>query len=256
MTHGRQPYLGYARPSPSNQSSGPLPTCQVVFEPEVRREPAVGGACQAEGVVSEVRDGRREPESVASGLHSLRPTLASPGSADPDTPDPTSTNPDSADPEAPSTNPGSADPEAPNSNSPDPNSADSSLPGLGMPGLEIRHVRELQPRAARYGPWPDWLPADSPVRAAAVSLGIERLWAHQSVAADALAAGRHVVLTTGTASGKSLAYLLPLASAALGADLQPADPGSAHLESSTSELAGAGSAGQRLRVEVEDDVAP
>ena len=35
-------------------------------------------------------------------------------------------------------------------------------------------------------------------------------------AADALTAGRHVVLTTGTASGKSLAYLLPAATAAVG----------------------------------------
>lgn len=90
-----------------------------------------------------------------------------------------------------------------------------------MPGLDLRQVRDLPPRPARYGPWPPWLTRDSPVRLAVESFGIDRLWAHQSVAADALAAGRHVILTTGTASGKSLAYLLPLASAALGAGPEP-----------------------------------
>lgn len=99
-----------------------------------------------------------------------------------------------------------------------------------MPGLDVRHVRELPRRMARYGPWPSWLTVDSPVRMAVESTGIDRLWAHQSVAADALATGRHVVLTTGTASGKSLAYLLPLAAAALGAG-----PGQSNSDQSNSE---------------------
>ncbi|HEY5981030.1 MAG TPA: DEAD/DEAH box helicase [Microlunatus sp.] len=47
-------------------------------------------------------------------------------------------------------------------------------------------------------------------------LGVDSLWSHQVEAADALTAGRHVVLTTGTASGKSLAYLLPIVTAAVG----------------------------------------
>ena len=84
----------------------------------------------------------------------------------------------------------------------------------------------------QYGPWPSWLTTDSPVRAAVESAGIERLWTHQSVTADALAAGHHVVLTTGTASGKSLAYLLPLAAAAIGANLPATASGSADPESS------------------------
>ncbi|MFT4166034.1 MAG: DEAD/DEAH box helicase [Microlunatus sp.] len=100
--------------------------------------------------------------------------------------------------------------------------SEAPMPGLPMPGLNVRHVRELPPRTVRHGPWPSWLTGDSPVRLAVESsLGIDRLWAHQSVAADALAAGRHVVLTTGTASGKSLAYLLPLAAAAVGAGPEP-----------------------------------
>ncbi len=92
-----------------------------------------------------------------------------------------------------------------------------------MPGLNVRHVRELPPRTVRYGPWPSWLTVDSPVRMAIESACVKRLWAHQSIAADALAAGRHVVLTTGTASGKSLAYLLPLAAAALGTGPEQSD---------------------------------
>ncbi len=48
--------------------------------------------------------------------------------------------------------------------------------------------------------------------------GVERLWCHQAEAAQAAYEGRHVVLATGTASGKSLAYLLPgLTAAAEGA---------------------------------------
>jgi DEAD/DEAH box helicase domain-containing protein len=40
--------------------------------------------------------------------------------------------------------------------------------------------------------------------------GIDSLWSHQADAVDALRLGRHVVVTTGTASGKSLCYQLPI----------------------------------------------
>jgi DEAD/DEAH box helicase domain-containing protein len=39
--------------------------------------------------------------------------------------------------------------------------------------------------------------------------GLGRAWEHQALAADHAHAGRHVVVSTGTASGKSLAYLVP-----------------------------------------------
>lgn len=81
-------------------------------------------------------------------------------------------------------------------------------------GLQVRHVRELPERPGRTGPWPDWLAAGSEVRSAVEALGISSLWEHQVRAATALIDQRHLVLTTGTASGKSLAYLLPLAVAA------------------------------------------
>ncbi|HYI54078.1 MAG TPA: DEAD/DEAH box helicase, partial [Microlunatus sp.] len=86
-----------------------------------------------------------------------------------------------------------------------------------MDGLEIRHRRDLPARPGRRAPWPAWLEVGSPARAAVERIGIDALWTHQARAADALVAGRHVVLTTGTASGKSLAYLLPSATAAVGA---------------------------------------
>ena len=52
--------------------------------------------------------------------------------------------------------------------------------------------------------------------------GIDRPWAHQVAAAEHAHAGRSVVLATGTASGKSLAYLLPALTAVLDAADGPA----------------------------------
>lgn len=79
----------------------------------------------------------------------------------------------------------------------------------GVPGREdrLRHLEVLPARAARHADWPDWAPAD--VVAAFRARGVERPWVHQAVAAEAAHEGRHVVLATGTASGKSLGYQLP-----------------------------------------------
>ena len=43
--------------------------------------------------------------------------------------------------------------------------------------------------------------------------GVNSPWVHQVAAADLAHAGRHVVISTGTASGKSLAYQLPILNA-------------------------------------------
>ena len=75
----------------------------------------------------------------------------------------------------------------------------------------VRHIADLAPRRARAQPWPRW--ADADVVAAFVERGIAEPWSHQVAAADLAHSGRHVVLSTGTASGKSLAYQLPIASA-------------------------------------------
>lgn len=71
----------------------------------------------------------------------------------------------------------------------------------------LTHVAELSARPARRGDWPSWVP-DS-LRERLTGLGIESPWLHQVVAAEHARAGRHVVVSTGTASGKSLAYQLP-----------------------------------------------
>ncbi|MDD2859217.1 MAG: DEAD/DEAH box helicase [Candidatus Nanopelagicales bacterium] len=73
----------------------------------------------------------------------------------------------------------------------------------------LRHV-EVQPeRAAVHADWPSWV--DDEVRASYP--GITRPWQHQVEAAEIAHAGEHVVLSTGTASGKSLAYALPILTA-------------------------------------------
>ncbi len=69
------------------------------------------------------------------------------------------------------------------------------------------HVERRVARPAEFAPWPEWATGD--VVAALRARGIDRPWTHQAVAADAAYRGQHVVLSTGTASGKSLAYQLP-----------------------------------------------
>ncbi|NLI04143.1 MAG: DEAD/DEAH box helicase, partial [Actinomycetaceae bacterium] len=62
-------------------------------------------------------------------------------------------------------------------------------------------------RPACYGQWGEWLsPA---VRDALREMGLARPWLHQAQAVDAVAAGNHVVVATGTGSGKSLAAWVP-----------------------------------------------
>ncbi len=71
----------------------------------------------------------------------------------------------------------------------------------------LRHVERIPARPAREVDVPDWVAP--PLRQALAGAGIERLWSHQAEAAQAAHDGQHVVLATGTASGKSLGYLLP-----------------------------------------------
>ncbi len=75
----------------------------------------------------------------------------------------------------------------------------------------LRHVTDLPARRAQTRPWPDWAPAE--VVAAYADRGVTGLWSHQLAAAELAHDGRHVVLSTGTASGKSLAYQLPILTA-------------------------------------------
>jgi DEAD/DEAH box helicase domain-containing protein len=75
----------------------------------------------------------------------------------------------------------------------------------------VRHVEDLPPRRSDSRDWPHW--ADPDIVAAFADRGVSRPWSHQASAADLAHAGRHVVLSTGTASGKSLGYQLPILTA-------------------------------------------
>ena len=77
----------------------------------------------------------------------------------------------------------------------------------------IAAVRRQPARAARTVAWPAGLAPDL-VRAAA-ALGAPRPYSHQAEAVEHALARRHVVVATGTASGKSLCFLLPVLDAAL-----------------------------------------
>ncbi|MFB6860102.1 DEAD/DEAH box helicase [Streptomyces virginiae] len=75
----------------------------------------------------------------------------------------------------------------------------------------ITHTEHLPPRAGRHAVWPDRIRTD--VVAAIQSAGIGHPWEHQAAAAEHALDGESVVVATGTASGKSLAYLAPVLSA-------------------------------------------
>lgn len=79
---------------------------------------------------------------------------------------------------------------------------------LAIDSAELRHVAELPARQANPHSWPGWVTA--PVREAFENHGITVPWSHQIQAADLAHSGRHVVISTGTASGKSLAFQLPI----------------------------------------------
>jgi DEAD/DEAH box helicase domain-containing protein len=75
------------------------------------------------------------------------------------------------------------------------------------------HVRELPARPARIVPFPDDVP--ELLTARLKLLGIEGLYPHQRTGLDVLRAGGDLVLSTGTASGKTLVYDLAFAEAAI-----------------------------------------
>ncbi len=72
----------------------------------------------------------------------------------------------------------------------------------------LRHAVTIPARTATTVPWPPWVPAR--LREALETAGVAAPWVHQVTAAELARAGRHVVVATGTASGKSLAYQLPV----------------------------------------------
>ncbi len=83
--------------------------------------------------------------------------------------------------------------------------------GGGDPYAVSVHV--MPRREGRAEPWPAWVGTE--LRGRLMTCGIARPWSHQVQTAAAVRARRHVVVATGTSSGKSLGYLLPIAQNAL-----------------------------------------
>jgi DEAD/DEAH box helicase domain-containing protein len=74
-------------------------------------------------------------------------------------------------------------------------------------GAQVVGRRVLPATEGAFAPLPANLPGA--LAAALDEAGITRLYVHQREAIDAIGSGENVLLTTGTASGKSLAYQLP-----------------------------------------------
>jgi DEAD/DEAH box helicase domain-containing protein len=79
---------------------------------------------------------------------------------------------------------------------------------------QLVHVERLPARRARRVELPDDLP--EVLLARLRGRGIETLWSHQAEAVALARSGTNVVVATGTASGKSLCYQLPMFEALLG----------------------------------------
>ncbi|WP_329209663.1 DEAD/DEAH box helicase [Streptomyces sp. NBC_00683] len=83
----------------------------------------------------------------------------------------------------------------------------------------ITHTEHLPPRTGTHAIWPDRIRPE--VIAAIAQAGIDHPWAHQAAAAEYALDGESVVIATGTASGKSLAYLAPVLSTLLDGSQAP-----------------------------------
>jgi DEAD/DEAH box helicase domain-containing protein len=80
-------------------------------------------------------------------------------------------------------------------------------------GEVLTAVRHYPAREAQWADFPGWLSAD--LRTAYNAKGIRQLYTHQAAAAEAVHAGKNVVIVTPTASGKTLCYNLPVLDAIL-----------------------------------------
>ncbi|MEU5267407.1 DEAD/DEAH box helicase [Streptomyces hygroscopicus] len=94
-------------------------------------------------------------------------------------------------------------------------------------GTRITHTEHLPPRPGTHAQWPSAIRPEviDAIRAA----GIERPWAHQARTAEHALRGESVVVATGTASGKSLAYLAPVLSTLLDGAEEPSGRGTTAL---------------------------
>jgi DEAD/DEAH box helicase domain-containing protein len=95
----------------------------------------------------------------------------------------------------------------------DPRAFLSSLAGDEDARSSLVHVREVPARVPTLEPFPAGMP--EVVRDRLELTGVTGLYPHQARGLEALAAGRHVVMATGTASGKTLVYNVAFATEAV-----------------------------------------
>lgn len=91
----------------------------------------------------------------------------------------------------------------------------------------MRHLEQVPARSASFADWPAQTHPE--VRAALERTGVSSLWTHQAETAEHAFAGEHVVLSTGTASGKSVAYLIPALTSVINGASAPNGRGSTAL---------------------------
>ena len=84
---------------------------------------------------------------------------------------------------------------------------DAVLSGTPEEEQPVTHVHRMPVRDSRTLPWPAWVSPE--LRARLEAQGVSAPWRHQVEAAQLARDGSHVVVATGTASGKSLAYQVP-----------------------------------------------
>ncbi len=77
-----------------------------------------------------------------------------------------------------------------------------------LQGEELAYLGTEPSRPARFAPFPDEL--DPRVATALAAAGVTSLYSHQAETWAAAARGEHVLMSTGTASGKTLAFNLPV----------------------------------------------
>ncbi len=79
--------------------------------------------------------------------------------------------------------------------------------GAGAQAGRVTYMTTLPGRDGVHADWPSWVPAA--LKSALTESGVDAPWLHQAEAAELARSGQSVIISTGTASGKSLGYLLP-----------------------------------------------
>ena len=80
-----------------------------------------------------------------------------------------------------------------------------------FPAATVTHVEHEPARNAVFGQWPEWV--EPGLKQMLIDDTVALPYAHQTECAELAWAGRDVVVATGTSSGKSLGYQLPVLSA-------------------------------------------